>query len=72
MFKDMKRARRRHDRARMVVQATRVYPESMFPQKAADNLASCSCRMCGNPRRWRAEPTMQERRQEIRDRDWEL
>lgn len=72
MFKDMKRARRRHDRARMVAKAISIYPCSEFPQKVADNLASCSCWMCGNPRRWAAEPGMQERRQEIRDRDWEL
>ncbi|GAA4250793.1 hypothetical protein GCM10022293_18970 [Azospirillum formosense] len=72
MFKDMKRARRRHDRARMVAKAARVYPWSKFPQKAADNLALCSCWMCGNPRRWGAEPGMQEQRQKIRNRDWEL
>ena len=25
----------------------------------------CSCFMCGNPRGWRGEPTMRERRQEV-------
>lgn len=72
MFKDMKRARRRHDRARMIAKAARARPWDKVPQKAADNLAMCSCWMCGNPRRWGAEPQMQERRQEIRDRDWRL
>ncbi|PWC73436.1 hypothetical protein TSH58_04505 [Azospirillum sp. TSH58] len=62
MFKDMKRARRRHDRARMVAKAARLRPWAAFPQKGADNLASCSCWMCGNPRRHWLEPTMQERR----------
>ena len=70
MSQDMKRARRRHDRARMVARAMRVYPWAKAPQKLADNLAVCSCWMCGNPRRWWYELTMQERRQDIRDRDW--
>lgn len=70
MFKEMKRARRRHDRARMIARAARIRPWSPAPQKIADNLAACSCYMCGNPRRWWRELPMQERRQNIRDRDW--
>ncbi len=72
MFKNMKRARRRHDRARMIAKAARVYPWTRFPQKAADNLAVCSCWMCGNPRRWGQCLLMQERRQAVRERDWDL
>jgi hypothetical protein len=71
MFKDRKRARRRHDRARMVAKAFRVRPWDKVPQKAADNLASCSCWMCGNPRRYENQHTMQERRNALRARDWE-
>jgi len=69
MIKDRKRARRRHDRARMIARARRVRPWSKVPQKEADNLAMCSCWMCGNPRRWQSELTMQERRQARRERD---
>ena len=67
MFKDMKRARRRQDRARMVARAKRYLPDRRY-QWLADNLASCSCWMCGNPRRWFGELTMQEIRQDSHDR----
>lgn len=72
MSKDMKRARRRHDRQRMIAKARRIRPWEDVPQRAADNLAICSCRMCGNPRRWWRDAPMQERRQAVRERDWEL
>ncbi|KJR63169.1 hypothetical protein VY88_23780 [Azospirillum thiophilum] len=68
MFKDMKRARRRQDWARMVARARRFYPDQDIPQQLADNLAVCSCWMCGNPRRWHGELTMQEIRQDSNDR----
>lgn len=68
MFKDMKRARRRQDRARMVARARRLYPDHDIPQQVADNLAACSCYMCGNPRRWHRELTMQEIRRASKDR----
>lgn len=71
MFKDMKRARRRHDRARMIARAKRIRPWVDVPQKAANNLASCSCWMCGNPRHYGMGPTMQEQRRAIRDSDRE-
>nr|WP_295834781.1 hypothetical protein [uncultured Azospirillum sp.] len=67
MFKDMKRARRRQERARMLARAKRFYPGQRH-QRLADNLASCSCWMCGNPRRWFGELTMQEIRQDSHDR----
>jgi hypothetical protein len=66
MHKDMKRAWRRHCRARMVARAKRFYPWQSCPQQLADNLALCSCGMCGNPRRHakgRERLTMQEQRQ---------
>ncbi|PWC48404.1 hypothetical protein [Azospirillum sp. TSA6c] len=71
MSKDMMRARRRHDRARMVAKVRRILPWADVPQKVADNMAVCSCWMCGNPRRYRIELTIQERRQDIRDLDWD-
>ena len=30
--------------------------------KHADHLASCSCLMCGNPRKWMKEKTIQEQK----------
>nr|WP_222532555.1 hypothetical protein [Azospirillum sp. 412522] len=54
----------------MLARAKRCYPGQRH-QWLADNLASCSCWMCGNPRRWLGEVTMQERRQDVRDRDSE-
>lgn len=71
MSKDMARARRRYERLRMIAKARRVRPWADLPQKCADNLASCSCWMCGNPRRYGMEPTMQEQRQAFRERDWD-
>lgn len=35
----------------------------------ADHLKNCSCPMCGNPRRHFNEPTLQERRAALRERD---
>ena len=70
MLKDAKRARRRHDRARMIARAKRFYPWQRCPQKLADNLAVCSCWMCGNPRRWHGELPMQEWREKVRGREW--
>lgn len=32
----------------------------------------CSCAMCGNPRRWFGEPSLQERRLDCRRSDQEL
>ncbi len=62
MFKDMKRARRRMDRHRVVRRAARIYPAKACPQKLADNLQTCSACCCGNPRKHWNEVTMQERR----------
>lgn len=61
------RARRRTDAARMKAKARRIYPHDK-QGTAADHLAVCSCRMCGNPRRWWGDVTMQERRAEEAER----
>jgi len=37
--------------------------------KRHDHLAACSCYLCGNPRRYVGERTLQERRQEVDDED---
>lgn len=61
--------RRRADIARMKARARKIYPHDKAA-KAANHLALCSCRMCGNPRRHLREPTMQERRAPtVADRD---
>lgn len=55
-----KRAERRANRERMKAKARAIWPRHN-PGKVADNLAICSCWMCGNARRYEG-PTMQERR----------
>lgn len=48
---ETKRQRRRRDLQRMKAKALRIRPHD--PQaKQAEYLASCSCWMCGNPRRY--------------------
>lgn len=56
-----KRARRRHDAARMKMKARRIYPDDPAA-KLADHLAHCSCMLCGNPRRRWGSVTLQELR----------
>ena len=63
-MKSSKRALRRHQKARAKAKARRVYPHDR-QAKSADHLAVCSCWMCGNPRKWYGEPTMQERKASI-------
>lgn len=55
------RADRRHHDERMKMKARRLYPHDK-KAKLSDHLAQCSCHMCGNPRKYFGEPTMQERR----------
>lgn len=58
---------RRHHKWRMKAKALKYYPDQPSAVRLADHLKSCSCVMCGNPRRFfkRAERlTMQERRAE--------
>ena len=60
-MKSSKRALKRLQKARVKAKARRVYPHD-GQAKSADHLAVCSCWMCGNPRKWYGEPTMQERK----------
>ena len=60
-MKSSKRALRRHQKARVKAKTRRVYPHD-GQAKSADHLAVCSCWMCGNPRKWYGEPTIQERK----------
>ncbi|KFI24206.1 hypothetical protein CG51_18560 [Haematobacter missouriensis] len=53
--------RRRADLARMKKKALKVYPHDKRAT-SANNLKVCSCWMCGNPRRYSGEMTIQERR----------
>ena len=56
-----KRASRRQAKARMKGRARDIYPHD--PSGAlADHLASCSCPMCGNPRRHFGAMSLQEQR----------
>ena len=70
------RALRRHHRARMKRRAQTVLKKWGYPDhtdardvgRHADNLAICSCHMCGNPRRtvWTKNPfTLQEIRSNL-------
>ena len=74
-MKSTKRALRRHHRERMLQRALRSCVLSYAlsgedPQSQreialgwSNNLAKCSCSMCGNPRKYWGEITAQERRQ---------
>lgn len=63
-----KRALRRHHRARMIGRARVVVESWVIPEddpgrmaaRIHDHLKSCSCWMCGNPRRYCGERTLQE------------
>ena len=81
----MKRAIRRHHSARMKAKARRVYRQvngildylrdrtdkgwEDAAAKRADYMKCCSCYMCGNPRKYYKELTMQELRANLRDKD---
>ncbi len=57
------RSFRRLQRARMKKKAAVVASEWGCEDRAgklADNLAKCSCEMCGNPRKWFKKKTLQE------------
>ena len=67
--RELKRALRRHHRARMIAYAREVtgrfwgFTPDELRRKAVrirDHLAACSCWMCGNPRRYWGERTWQE------------
>ena len=69
------RSRRRQERLRMIARARHavVFMEMKEPERISfalrnyDHLKNCSCRMCGNPRKWYGERTLQERRRTIED-----
>jgi hypothetical protein len=56
------RAERRFKKTLMKKKAKEVYPWMSEAVKLADHLKSCSCLMCGNPRKWWKEPSLSERR----------
>lgn len=60
-MQEQKRERRIRDKLRMKAKCAKLYPRDT-KRRDADNLAVCSCWMCGNPRKFFAEETMQERR----------
>lgn len=79
MEKNKKRAERRAQKERMLRKALKkaemFYASDDFEEwkkrwavRHADNLASCSCHMCGNPRRIWNEPTIQEKKISQRER----
>jgi hypothetical protein len=74
-----KRAERRHHLRRMKAKAERIYwsrpladyfADPTPARKQANHLKSCSCPMCGNPRKWRNERTRQEVKSDFRLSDW--
>lgn len=65
MLKSTIRAKRRADLRRQKERARRFFPWCENPEKYADHLASCSCWMCGNPRKYFGLKTMQELRADL-------
>lgn len=57
----MPRALRRAHKARMIEKARKLYGKYYHP-KLVNNRTACSCMMCGNPRKWFGERSIQERR----------
>ena len=63
---EKRRALRRHHKdrfrrkAREIGKRWEVKDVEGFCRKSADNLTSCSCWMCGNPRRWGKRKTRKE------------
>lgn len=76
------RARRR-DEARKAVERARKILRAQFASRSdvdlaevdalarrlADHLASCSCPLCGNPRKWSGEHSLQELRAALDEHD---
>lgn len=64
--KNRRRALRRHLRMRAKRKARRIAKWMGLQQerieKNADHLKNCSCFICGNPRKYLKEPTIQEKR----------
>ncbi len=68
---EKRRERRIRDRLRMEAKARRIYPDQPKAVWRADYLASCSCALCGNPRRvWKCcAETRQETRARLAEAD---
>jgi hypothetical protein len=62
-----KRAKRRIAQARMKARARKLYPQDL-KARLANNLAACSCHMCGNPSHY-GEVSMQKLRADGHMRD---
>jgi hypothetical protein len=75
MEKNKKRAERRSHKERMLRKAKQVIDltwrdhddkwiewKERWARKHADNLAKCSCHMCGNPRKHWNDTTIQEKK----------
>ena len=69
--KNKMRAKRRHEKQRAIARTRahflmRSWNEienlTYYVTRHADNEARCSCAMCGNPRKWGGEKTIQEMR----------
>lgn len=80
LFKEPKRAIRRRHKLRMISKALRIqrlywniYTDEdailYDALRSADNLVTCSCYMCGNPRKWYGLLTFQEYRENITTRE---
>lgn len=81
MEKNKKRAIRRAQKARMLRKAQEASRltwlssdekwsewKEQWARKHADNLAKCSCWMCGNPRKYWNQKTLQEKKFSQRER----
>jgi hypothetical protein len=64
------RALRRHHRARLLVRHRHHFGRLLTPEEAAQAVTTstpCSCWMCGNPRRYLGQLTLQEIRASLPD-----
>ena len=57
-----KSAWRRHHLQKKKRRARAIYKNCSNPEKYANNMKSCSCFLCGNPRKHFGEMTVQEKR----------
>lgn len=55
------RAERRKKKVFLKKKAKKVYPWMSEPERLADHLKSCSCYVCGNPRKWWKQDTIKEK-----------
>lgn len=55
------RSERRRKKAALKNKAKKIYPWMSEPERLADHLKSCSCLICGNPRKWWKQDTLKEK-----------